>query len=173
MDKYLDFAKELRKFWNMNMTVIPIVVGALGTVHKSLESGLEELEIRKKIETIQTTSLLRSTRILRRVLEIWGDTDSTEQTAAESGVKISPGVKQRDWQRLARIQRGVLEIWGDLLLLKLLWRKRTNKRTFFKDWEINEKIREICIKVSLNTEEFGFDQQKYESIKFRQGITKR
>ena len=39
--------------------------------------------------------------------------------------------------------------------------------------EINEKIREICIKASLNTEECGFDQQKYESIKFCQGITER
>ena len=35
-----------------------------------------------------------------------------------------------------------------------------------------EKIREICIKASLNTEERGFDKQKYESVKFHQGITK-
>ena len=31
------------------------------------------LEIEGQIETIQTTALLRSARILRRVLEIWGD----------------------------------------------------------------------------------------------------
>ena len=36
MNIYLDLAKELNKLWNMKMTVIPIVVGALGTVPKGL-----------------------------------------------------------------------------------------------------------------------------------------
>ena len=40
---------------------------------QSLEKGLEELEIRVWIETIQTTALLRLAIILRRVLETWGD----------------------------------------------------------------------------------------------------
>ena len=69
MDKYLDLARELKKLWNMKVKVIPIVVGALGTVPKGLEKGLENLEIRGKLETIQTTALLQSARILRRVLE--------------------------------------------------------------------------------------------------------
>ena len=40
---------------------------------QSLEKGLDDLEIRGRVETIQTTELLRSVRILRRVLETWGD----------------------------------------------------------------------------------------------------
>ena len=72
-DKYLDFAKELRKLWNVMVPVIPIAVGALRTVPKGLERGLEELEIRGRIETIQTTTLLRLARILGRVQETWGD----------------------------------------------------------------------------------------------------
>ena len=72
-DKYLDLAKELKKLWNMRMTEIPIVTGALGTVSKSLEKGLDELEIEVRIETFQITTLLRSTRILRRVLQTCGD----------------------------------------------------------------------------------------------------
>ena len=51
------------------MTVVPIVIGALGTVNKGLIKGLEDLEIRGQVKTIQTTALLRSARILRRVLE--------------------------------------------------------------------------------------------------------
>ena len=51
------------------MTVIPIVVGALGTVPRGLDSGLEELEIGGRVETILRIALIRSTRILRRVLE--------------------------------------------------------------------------------------------------------
>ena len=30
-DKYLDFVREIKKLWNMKVTVIPIVIGALGT----------------------------------------------------------------------------------------------------------------------------------------------
>ena len=72
-DKYLDLTRELKKLWNMKVTVIPIVVGALGTVTEGLLKGLEDLEIRERVETIQTTALLGPARILRRVLETWGD----------------------------------------------------------------------------------------------------
>ena len=53
--------------WNMRVTVIPIVIGALG--RKALKKGREKLEIGRRIETIQATALLRSVRILRKVLE--------------------------------------------------------------------------------------------------------
>ena len=72
-DKYLDLARELKKLWNMKVTIEPIVVGALGTITKGLLKDLEDLEIGRRIETIQTTALLRMARILRRVLETWGD----------------------------------------------------------------------------------------------------
>ncbi len=51
------------------MTIIPIVIGALGTVTKRLIQGLEDLEITGRMETIQAISLLRWVRILRKVLE--------------------------------------------------------------------------------------------------------
>ena len=44
-DKYLDFARELKKLWNMQVTIIPIVIGAFGTVTKGLLKGLEDLEV--------------------------------------------------------------------------------------------------------------------------------
>ena len=68
-DKYFDLAWELKKLWNMQVIIIPIVIGAFGTVTKELLKGLEDLEIRGRVETIQTTTLLRTVRILRRVLE--------------------------------------------------------------------------------------------------------
>ena len=73
MDKYLDLARELKKLWNMIVTIVPIVIGALGTVTKGLLKGLEDLEVSGRVETIQTTALLRTARILRQVLETWGD----------------------------------------------------------------------------------------------------
>ena len=72
-DKYLNLARELKKLWNMKVTFIPIVISALGTVTEGLIKGLEDLEIRGRAETIQTTTLLRTARILKRDLEAWGD----------------------------------------------------------------------------------------------------
>ena len=72
-DKYLDLARELKILRNMKVTIIPVVIDALGTVTKGLLKGLEDLEIRGQVETIQTTKLLRTARILRRILETWGD----------------------------------------------------------------------------------------------------
>ena len=72
-DKYLDLARELKKLWNMQVTIIPIVIGAFVTVTKGLLKGLEDLEIGGRVETIQTTALLKTARLLRRVLETWGD----------------------------------------------------------------------------------------------------
>ena len=45
-DRYLDLARELEKLWNKKVTVISIVIGALGTVTKRLVQGTEDLEIR-------------------------------------------------------------------------------------------------------------------------------
>ena len=72
-DKYLDLARELKKLWNMKVTIVPIVIGALGTITKGLLKGLENLEVGGRVETSQTTALLRTAKILRRVLETWGD----------------------------------------------------------------------------------------------------
>ena len=57
----------------MKVTFVPIVIGALGTVTKGSLKGLEDLEVGGRVETMQTTALLRTARILRRVLETWGD----------------------------------------------------------------------------------------------------
>ena len=72
-DKYLDLARELKKLWNMKVMTVPIVIGALGTVTKLLLKGLEDLEFGGWVETIQTTALLRTARILSQVLETWVD----------------------------------------------------------------------------------------------------
>ena len=53
-DKYLDLARELKKLWNMKVTIVPIVIGALGTVTKGLLKGLgiwklaDELRLSKR-----------------------------------------------------------------------------------------------------------------------------
>ena len=104
-DTYLDLARELKMLWNMKVMIGPIVIGALGIVTKRLEQGLENLEIIGRVETIQTTTLLRSARILRRVLETWGDcrTNLSEKLSANVGVKNSQKRTNNDnnfWQNM-------------------------------------------------------------------------
>ena len=38
-DKYLDLTWELKKLWNMRVTIKPIVIGVFGTVTKGLLKG--------------------------------------------------------------------------------------------------------------------------------------
>ena len=44
-DKYLDLARELKKLWNMKVTIITIVIGAFGMVTKGLLKGMEDLDV--------------------------------------------------------------------------------------------------------------------------------
>ena len=44
-DKYLDLARETKKPWNMKVTILPIVIGALGADTKGLIQGLEDLKV--------------------------------------------------------------------------------------------------------------------------------
>ena len=53
----------------MQVKIIPIVIGTFVTVTKGLLKGLEDLDVGERVETMQTTTLLRTARILRIVLE--------------------------------------------------------------------------------------------------------
>ena len=57
----------------MKVTIIPIVIGAFETITKGLLKRLEDLEVGGRVETIQTTTLLRTARILRSVLKTLRD----------------------------------------------------------------------------------------------------
>ena len=71
-DKYLDLARESKKLWNMKVTIVQIVIGALDTLTKGLLKSLDDLEVGGRVDYIHTTALLRTARILRWVLETWG-----------------------------------------------------------------------------------------------------
>ena len=97
-DKYLDFARELKKLRNMLVTFIPIVFSSLGTVPKGLIKGLEDLDLTGRVETIQTTALLRSTKILRRVMQIWGNLLALKLQWKENYIAFSQEPRLEDSQ---------------------------------------------------------------------------
>ena len=86
-DKYLHLSRELKKLWSMKVTIVPIVIGAFGTITKGLLKGLEDMQVCGREEIIQMTALPKTARILRRVLETWGDcchSDSSEKIISVS-----------------------------------------------------------------------------------------
>ena len=84
----------------MKVTIVPIVIGAFGTITKGLLKGLEDLEVGGRVETIQMTAFLRTARILRRhwdrseyweeswrLEEIYCHSNSSEKPSANTDVK--------------------------------------------------------------------------------------
>ena len=72
------------------------MIDALGAVTKGLLKGLENLEIRGRVETIQTTALLKLERILRRVLETCCHLNFSEKPSANADMKNFLGVNHNN-----------------------------------------------------------------------------
>ena len=51
-DRYFDLVCESKKLWNMKVIIIPIVIGAFGTVTNGLLKGLKDFEVGGRVETI-------------------------------------------------------------------------------------------------------------------------
>ena len=69
----------------------------LSTFTKGLIKGLEDLEIKVRMETIQTTALLRSARV-RIILETWGDLLSLRSSERPDG-ENSQGIIMDDQRK--------------------------------------------------------------------------
>ena len=68
---YQDLVSELRKIWQVKVKVVPVVVGALGTIHKALGKHLDELRDNNvRIDLLQKSERLGTAMILRKTLEI-------------------------------------------------------------------------------------------------------
>lgn len=70
IEKYQDLRREVSRLWGVRTTVVPIVIGALGTITEQLTSYLAMLGVTLSFETIQKSALLGTAHILRKVLEI-------------------------------------------------------------------------------------------------------
>ena len=70
--KDLEIARELRKLWNMSVTVIPFMIGTLGTVPRLSERRLEKLEISPKVRCVYYTYELNINFFSDRVLSYLG-----------------------------------------------------------------------------------------------------
>ena len=63
-------AAEIRKDNHVKTKIVPVIVGALGTIPKRLAKSFEELEIPDVTGSIQTTAIIGTAAIFRRVLNL-------------------------------------------------------------------------------------------------------
>ena len=67
---YGDLKLELSRMWNCETKVVPIIIGALGSIPANLEKHLKSLDINCNISTFQKSALLGTAGILRKVLSV-------------------------------------------------------------------------------------------------------
>ena len=61
-DKYLDLARELKNLWNIEVTIVPIVIGAFDTITKRFIKRPRGLEVGGRVETIQNDSITENSQ---------------------------------------------------------------------------------------------------------------
>ena len=61
-DNSLLLARELKKLWDMKVTVITIIIGALGTVTKGLTQGLENWKIKRMSRDHPNYSIIKNSQ---------------------------------------------------------------------------------------------------------------
>ena len=57
IEKYRDLAREIRSLWKVKAKVIPIVIGALGTIPKGSNGYLKEIGVTTRVELLQKSTL--------------------------------------------------------------------------------------------------------------------
>ena len=69
IDKYQDLARELRKLCKVKTRVVPIIIGALGTIKKGVVGHLESIGVNLDVAPIQKTALFGTAPVPQRVLD--------------------------------------------------------------------------------------------------------
>ena len=71
IERYQPLKEQIGNLWNMKkVTVIPVVIGALGCISYCFKEHMEKIGIDVKLQVIQKTALLGTARILRQTLSM-------------------------------------------------------------------------------------------------------
>ena len=54
--------------WNVKIKVIPVIIGATGTVSKSFRKHVNNIQGKHEVKELQKTAILGTAHILRKVL---------------------------------------------------------------------------------------------------------
>ena len=66
--KYKDLTIEIECMWNVKAKVIPVIIGANGTISKSFRKYLSNIPEKHEVKGLQKTAILGTAHTLRKVL---------------------------------------------------------------------------------------------------------
>jgi hypothetical protein len=63
--KYKDLTIEIQRMWNVKTKVIPVIIGATGTISKLFRKCMSNIPGNHEVKQLQKTAILRTAHILR------------------------------------------------------------------------------------------------------------
>jgi len=66
--KYKDLTIETQRMWNVKTKVIPVIIGATGTIWKSIIKYVSNTPGQHEVKELQKTAILGTAHVLRKVL---------------------------------------------------------------------------------------------------------
>jgi hypothetical protein len=66
--KHKDLTIEIQCMWNVKTKVIPVIIGATGTISKSFRKYVSNIPEYHAVKKLQKTAILGTVHILRKVL---------------------------------------------------------------------------------------------------------
>jgi hypothetical protein len=66
--KYKELTIEVQRMWNVKTKVIPVIIGATGTISKSFRKYVNNMPGNNEVKELQKTAILDTAHILRKVL---------------------------------------------------------------------------------------------------------
>ena len=70
LDNYSELRLEIARMWEKEALIVPIIIGAIGSIPNDLECNLNKLGISYNVGALQKSVLLGTANILRKVLSI-------------------------------------------------------------------------------------------------------
>ena len=65
---YKDLTIEIQRMWNVKTKVIPVIIGATGTISNSLKKCVSNIPGNHEVKELHKTAILGTAHILRKVL---------------------------------------------------------------------------------------------------------
>jgi hypothetical protein len=65
---YKDLTIEIQRMWNVKTKVIPVIIGATGTISESFRNYVSKIPRNREVKEPQKTAILGTAHILRKVL---------------------------------------------------------------------------------------------------------
>jgi len=66
--KYKDLTIEIQRMWNVKIKVIPVIIGATGTISKSFRKYVSNIPGNHEVKELQKAAILGTAHIIRKVL---------------------------------------------------------------------------------------------------------